>query len=72
MALEEADASDIVTCWIPLINATRETGCMEVIPGAFKLGYLEHVSEGGTTIRPDLLPRTPPLCAEASTVALVA
>ena len=27
---EEADSSDIVTCWIPLVDATIETGCMEV------------------------------------------
>lgn len=64
VTLEEADASDIVTCWLPLIHATKETGCMEVIPGAHKLGHLEHVAEGGTTIRPDLLPKTEPLCAE--------
>ena len=49
---------------VPMINVTRETGCMEVIPGAFKLGYLEHVSEGGTSIRPDLMPDIEPVCAE--------
>lgn len=64
VTLEEADSSDIVTCWLPLINATKETGCMEVIPGAHKLGHLEHISDGGTTIRHDLLPKTQPLCAE--------
>jgi ectoine hydroxylase-related dioxygenase (phytanoyl-CoA dioxygenase family) len=57
---EEAENSDIVTCWIPLVDATVENGCMEVMPGAWKSGYREHQAEGGTTIRPDLLPDTTP------------
>src|ERR1051326_4816089 len=57
---EEADNSDIITCWMPLVDATVENGCMEVMPGIWKSGYREHQAEGGTTIRPDLLPDTPP------------
>src|SRR5437879_11390275 len=57
---EEADQSDIVTCWLALVDATVENGCMEVMPGAFRRGYFEHQAEGGTTIRPDLLPEIPP------------
>ena len=53
---EEADNSNIVTCWLPLVDATVENGCMEVMPGAWRRGYLTHQAEGGTTIRPDLLP----------------
>ena len=60
VAWEEADASDIVTCWLPLVDATVENGCMEVMPGAWKRGFLEHQAEGGTTIRPDLLPDIAP------------
>lgn len=60
---EEADDSDIVTCWIALVDATVENGCMEVMPGAWKQGYLQHQAEGGTTIRPDLLPTIPPRAA---------
>ena len=56
---EEADGSDIVTCWMPLVDATVENGCMEVMPGVFRHGYREHQAEGGTTIRPDLLPEVP-------------
>lgn len=57
---EEAENSDIITCWIPLVDATVENGCMEVMPGAWKHRYLEHQAEGGTTIRPDLLPDISP------------
>jgi ectoine hydroxylase-related dioxygenase (phytanoyl-CoA dioxygenase family) len=57
---EEADNSDIITCWIALTDATVENGCMEVMPGVWKAGYLEHQAQGGTTIRPDLLPNVPP------------
>ena len=57
---QEADDSDIITCWVALVDATVENGCMEVMPGAWKRGHLEHQAEGGTTIRPDLLPDTAP------------
>ena len=57
---EEADDSDIVTCWLALVDATVENGCMEVMPGVWQQGYLEHQAEGGTTIRPDLLPEIAP------------
>lgn len=53
---DEADNSSIITCWLALVDATVENGCMEVLPGVWKRGHLEHVAEGGTTIRPDLLP----------------
>jgi ectoine hydroxylase-related dioxygenase (phytanoyl-CoA dioxygenase family) len=57
---EEADATDIITCWLPLVDATVENGCMEVMPGAWKGGYLQHQAEGGTTIRPELRPDIAP------------
>jgi ectoine hydroxylase-related dioxygenase (phytanoyl-CoA dioxygenase family) len=53
---DEADNSNIITCWLALVDATVENGCMEVLPGVWKRGHLEHLAEGGTTIRPDLLP----------------
>jgi len=57
---EEADDSHIVTCWLALVDATVENGCMEVMPGVWRRGNLEHQAAGGTTIRPDLLPDVEP------------
>jgi ectoine hydroxylase-related dioxygenase (phytanoyl-CoA dioxygenase family) len=67
---EEADGTDIVTCWIPLVDASMDMGALRVIPGLHhdqrvsKSGggssdgpLLEHVKDPkyGTTIRPDLI-----------------
>lgn len=62
VTLEEADPSNIVTCWIPLIDANCEVGCMEIIPRAHTRGHMDHVT--GTTIHPEQLPDTPPIAAE--------
>lgn len=57
VTLEEATNSDIITCWMAVVDATVENGCMEVLPGVWKNGELGHHSgEGGTTIVPDELP----------------
>jgi len=61
---EEADHTDIITVWIPLVDATKQTGCMEVIPGVFEGGYLEHIAEGGTQIKPEAMPDRDPITAE--------
>ena len=63
---EEADQTRIVTCWIPLVDATRDRGCMQVMSDVFKNGHLTHQAEGGTTIRPDLLPQVEPMVAEVN------
>lgn len=62
VTLEDACPSDIVICWIPLTDATRDTGCMQVIPGAWRLGYLPHTRDG--SIAPHALPRSEPVYAE--------
>jgi phytanoyl-CoA hydroxylase len=55
---EEADDSNIVTCWLALVDATVENGCMEVLPGVWRRGYLEHhAGDAGTAVKPDALPR---------------
>lgn len=59
---EEADHSEIVTCWVALADATVENGCMEVLPGVWRSGYLpHHAGPGGTQIRPEALPDVAPV-----------
>ncbi|MDB5078809.1 MAG: hypothetical protein JWP00_733 [Chloroflexi bacterium] len=57
---EDADPYNIFTFWIPLVDANQETGCMEVLPEAFKLGLLEHENVAGLTIVPSALPDIAP------------
>ena len=60
---EEADGTDIVTCWVPLVTATSAMGALKVIPDLHDPdsgkgdGLLEHVKhpQYGTTIRSDLI-----------------
>ncbi|NOU88691.1 mitomycin antibiotic biosynthesis protein [Paenibacillus sp. LMG 31460] len=56
VTLEEADPCEIITFWLPLVDAVAETGCMEIIPGAFMMGLLPHHAAGGTTIIPEYMP----------------
>ncbi len=58
--MPEAEGSDVITCWLPLGDATAQMGCMEVMPGAVGGGYLRHQKEGGTTIVAELMPATEP------------
>lgn len=60
---EEADPTDIVTFWLPLVDATEERGCMQVMTSAFRRGHLDHQKEGGTTIVPEQLPDIDPMAA---------
>lgn len=57
---EEADQAKIITCWLPLVDATIERGCMQVMPDVFRNGHLTHYSAGATTIRPEFLPKVTP------------
>jgi len=57
---EEADPVPVVGAWIPLVDATPENGCMQVMPGVARLGHLPHQAEGGTTIVPERLPDVAP------------
>ena len=59
--MSEAEGSDIITCWLPLGDATAEMGCLEVLPGVIKEGYLRHRPEGGTTIYPEDIPEIEPV-----------
>lgn len=62
--MPEAEGSAVVTCWLPLAEATVETGCMEVLPGLVETGYLRHLAAGGTTIAPEAMPQTEPIPLE--------
>ncbi|CAG7641470.1 hypothetical protein PAESOLCIP111_04234 [Paenibacillus solanacearum] len=64
VTLEEADPSEIVTFWIPLVDATAETGCMELMPDVFKNGLIQHQAAGGTMIVPELMPDVQPTTGE--------
>jgi phytanoyl-CoA hydroxylase len=61
---EEADASEILTVWLPLVDVDAKTGCIQVLPGVVPMGLLEHEPEGGTRIKPDRMPHIEPVnCA---------
>ncbi|MFK7693465.1 phytanoyl-CoA dioxygenase family protein [Paenibacillus sp. HJGM_3] len=68
---DDSEASEIITFWMSLVDATAETGCMEIMPEVFKAGYLEHQAEGGTTIVPTLLPHVKPIKAECRKGSIV-
>jgi chlorinating enzyme len=36
------DPPEQVTCWVALTEASEMAGCMRMIPGSHKLGYIEH------------------------------
>lgn len=65
VTMEDSDVSPILTCWIPIGDATEEMGCMRVIPGVHRQGHLPHIkSPYGTTIDPAHFPATDPVLAE--------
>lgn len=68
---EDSEASEIITFWMPLVDATAETGCMEIMPHAFKQGYLKHIGGEGTTIASEVLPSMKPVTAECRKGSIV-
>lgn len=67
--LPHCDGSLTLTCWIPLVDATRENGCLHVIPGAHRNGIIRHYTGGHGNfleIAPEDLPAPEPVCCEMS------
>ncbi len=55
---EEADPYFILTVWLPLVSATVEKGCLEIIPRTHGRGLWQHQSKRGvgTTIVDEAMP----------------
>jgi phytanoyl-CoA hydroxylase len=46
VVLAEADETHILTVWFPLLDATIENGCLEVVPYSHRDGLLQHCPGG--------------------------
>ena len=46
VVLPEADETDMITVWFPLVDATIENGCLQVIPYSHRKGLLTHCPGG--------------------------
>lgn len=65
--LAHCDGYLIVTCWIPLVDATIENGCMYVLPRKIEQGILPHYTGGPSrylVIAPQDLPDAEPIPVE--------
>ncbi len=60
-----ADDDLVPTFWVPLMNATVETGCMEVLPGCHRGGVIRHywadLKAPGLSVHPDHMPDVDPV-----------
>lgn len=52
---EDADETEIITVWFPLIDATEEMGCLVVVPRSHRQGLLAHCPGGGGLHIPEQL-----------------
>jgi hypothetical protein len=59
------DSALMVTVWLPLVDATKERGCLWVLPGVHKGDVLRHVKRRGKAylaIPDEALPPIEPVC----------
>ncbi|MCF7759168.1 MAG: phytanoyl-CoA dioxygenase family protein [Cephaloticoccus sp.] len=59
---EHCDDHLIITCWVPLVDATRENGCMEILPRTHLAGVVRHHAGGNAgflVIKAEDLPTDP-------------
>ncbi|SMX22839.1 phytanoyl-CoA dioxygenase family protein [Boseongicola aestuarii] len=52
VALDEADRTEMVTCWLAITDATVENGCLQVLPKAPAQEMLPHCPQRQTAIAP--------------------
>jgi phytanoyl-CoA hydroxylase len=45
---DEADNTTMITVWIPIVDATEENGCLQVVPNNHRQGLIEHCATGAT------------------------
>ncbi len=50
VALEDADETSMVTCWLAITDATVENGCLQVVPKAGNQNILPHCPKQQTAI----------------------
>ena len=60
---EEADPIFILTVWLPLVEATTENGCLQIIPRTHGKGLMQHHTRSGvgTVITDEEMPESEPL-----------
>ncbi len=59
----EADPHFILTVWLPMVEATAENGCLQIIPRQHGKGLVRHESRAGvgTVIAEDAMPDAEPM-----------
>ena len=69
----DADATQMVTCWIAMTDADETNACLTAVPGAHRSGMVVHCPQVQTSIAPGLVDeaRAVPLRARAGDVVLL-
>ena len=53
----DTDSYFMLTIWIPIVDATLENGCLQVLPGSHKMGLFTHTwGEAGLLVTPENQP----------------
>ncbi len=55
VGLEEADATQMLTCWVAISEATVENGCLQVVPKSHRQGLALHCTPGQLAIPEQLI-----------------
>lgn len=58
----DADPYQMLSIWIPLVDVTLDSGCLELMPGSHRLGVLPHtITAFGPRVADESLPRIEPV-----------